>query len=331
MIEKDHYNSLIIRYLNGKCSEEEIQDLKHWIGETTENKNEFLEIKDVWDASAKPAAKVNDQLAVFYKNQMRKAQQSRLRWIWYSSSVAAILILGLLFSVLLPSLPLQQSAKFQVFSVPMGSKSKVVLADGTEINLNSGSELKYASDFSSENRVVYLSGEGYFHVTSDKQHPFTVKTADFDVKVTGTKFNVCTYLDNDFSSATLAEGEIELKINGTAQRFDILPGQKFGLNRTTHKYICSNTDVEAEMAWKDGEFLFKDIPFPELVQRLERWYDVKLNYSDDRLKNYFYTGKFKNQETIWQVLDALKLTSPIDYRKTTFREFTLIYKPLSNQ
>jgi ferric-dicitrate binding protein FerR (iron transport regulator) len=89
-----------------------------------------------------------------------------------------------------------------------------------------------------------------------------------------------------------------------------------------------SADVESEIAWKDGEFIFRNIPFPELVKRLERWYDVKLNYTDEGLQKYTYTGRFKNQETIWQVLDALKLTSPIDYRKNTFREFELIYKPL---
>jgi hypothetical protein len=64
-----------------------------------------------------------------------------------------------------------------------------------------------------------------------------------------------------------------------------------------------------------------------LVKKLERWYDVKINYSDDRFDSYNYTGRFKNQETIWQVLDALKLTSPIDYKRNGFREFNLKYKP----
>jgi ferric-dicitrate binding protein FerR (iron transport regulator) len=173
-----------------------------------------------------------------------------------------------------------------------------------------------------------LTGEGYFEVKSDPQHPFVVKTADFDVKVTGTRFNLCTYAENAYATTTLAEGTIEVSIPATSQKFKIEPGEKFELDRKTRKYLLGSADVESEIAWKDGEFIFRNIPFPELVKRLERWYDVKLNYTDEGLQKYTYTGRFKNQETIWQVLDALKLTSPIDYRKNTFREFELIYKPL---
>ena len=330
MKEKIGIDSLIIRYFNGSITNDEIQYLMLWISETPGNKKEFLALKDIWDASAKPTASASDQLTLFYKNQLTKVQESKLRWIRYSSAVAAILVVGLVISILLPYQSSLTPENLQVFSVPLGSRSKVMLADGTEVNLNSGSELKYSSAYSAKNRVVYLTGEGYFHVKSIKVHPFVVKTSDFDVTATGTKFNVCTYPDDNFSSATLAEGKIHLKINRSAQVFDINPGEKFGLNSKTQKYVCENADIESETAWKDGEFIFKKIPFPELAQRLERWYDVKLNYSDSGLKNYAYTGKFKNQETIWQVLDALKLTSPIDYRKTTFREFTLIYKPIKN-
>ena len=239
------------------------------------------------------------------------------------------LIIGLIFSVFVSSPTVKPTESLQAFIVPLGSRSKVILADGTEVSLNSGSELKYSSGFSSVNRVVTLSGEGFFTVKSDPQHPFTVKTSDFDIKVTGTKFNVCSYPDNKFSAATLAEGKIGLQLKGNSRILDVEPGEKFQLDRGTQKISLTDADIESEIAWKDGEFIFRKIPFPELVHKLERCYDVKLNCSGSELQNYAFTGRFKNQETIWQVLDALKLTSPIDYQKTTFREFKIIYKPLN--
>lgn len=329
MMEKEYIENLITRYLNGICLPEEQQELKLWIEESLENRNEYLALKDVWDIAQQPKISTEDQLTLFYKNQLEKTKKSRMLWIRYSSAVAAILVIGLVFSVLVQQEKKVQPANLQVFSVPLGSRSKVLLADGTIVNLNSGSELKYSSDFSGNNRVVSLSGEAFFQVKSDAVHPFVVKTTNFDVKVTGTKFNVCTYDENSYSSATLTEGKIELKIDGSNQNFEIKPGEKFELDRGTRKYSLESADIESEIAWKDGEFIFRNIPFPELVKRLERWYDVKLNYSDKGLQSYAYTGRFKNQETIWQVLDALRLTSPIDYRKTTFREFTLVYKPLN--
>lgn len=331
MKDKEYTENLIARFLNGKCSSEEHEELKDWIEESPENKIEYLILKDIWDASVSIKDTSEEQLVLFYKNQFEKAEKSRSRWIWYSSAVAAVLLIGLIFSVLVPTNKAIQSDNLQVFSVPLGSRSKVILADGSEVSLNSGSELRYSAGFSSQNRVVSLSGEGFFTVKSDPKHPFTVKTADFDIKVTGTKFNVCSYADNKFSTTTLAEGRIGLHLKGNSQILKVEPGKKFQLDRGTQKYSLSDADVESEIAWKDGEFIFRKIPFPELVQRLERCYDVKLNYSGSELQNYAFTGRFKNQETIWQVLDALKLTSPIDYQKTTFREFTIIYKPLNDK
>lgn len=328
MKDKEYTENLIVRYLNGNCTREEQEELKAWIEESADKKNEFLSVKDIWDSLNTPKDRTAEQLALFYKNQYTKIKNSRIVWIRSFSTIAAILIVGLVFSVLVPTNSTKPSESVQIFSVPLGSRSKVILADGSEVSLNSGSELKYSAGFSSENRVVSLTGEAFFSVKTDKEHPFTVKTSDFDIKVTGTKFNVCSYADNKYSTATLAEGKISLQLKDKSKMLQVVPGEKFQLDRKTLTNSLSNADVESEIAWKDDQFIFKNIPFPELAKRLERWYDIKLNYSDQKLQSYAFTGKFKNQETIWQVLDALKLIFPIDYQKTTFREFKIIYKPM---
>ena len=328
MKDKEYTENLIVRYLNGNCTPEEQAELKDWIEESNDTKSEYLSIKDIWDSLNAPKENTSEQLALFYKNQYTRIKNSRSVWIRSFSAIAAILIIGLVFSVLVPTKTTNTAESVQVFSVPMGSRSKVVLADGSEVSLNSGSELKYSSGFSSQNRVVSLTGEAFFKVKTDKEHPFTVKTSDFDIKVTGTKFNVCSYADNKYSTATLEEGKISLQLKDNSTTLKVEPGEKFQLDRKTRMHSLDQADVESEIAWKDDQFIFKNIPYSELAKRLERWYDVKLNFSDQKLQNYAFTGKFKNQETIWQVLDALKLTSPIDYQKTTFREFTIIYKPL---
>lgn len=328
MKDKEYIENLIIRYLNGSCTREEQEELKAWIEESPAKMSEFLLIKDIWDSLYTPKERTEEQLALFYKKQYTKSKNSRIIWIRSFSAFAAIMIVGLIFSVLVPTNTTKPSDSVQIFSVPLGSRSKVILADGSEVSLNSGSELKYSTGFSSENRVVSLTGEAFFSVKTDKEHPFTVETSDFDIMVTGTKFNVCSYADNKYSTATLAEGKISLQLKDNSKMLQVAPGEKFQLDRKTLVNSLSEADVESEIAWKDDQFIFKNIPFTELAKRLERWYDVKLNYSDQKLQSYAFTGKFKNQETIWQVLDALKLISPIDYQKTTFREFEIIYKPL---
>jgi ferric-dicitrate binding protein FerR (iron transport regulator) len=300
-----------------------------WINLNPQNMSDFLSTKDVWDSARTVKDLADQQLILFYKNQFEKSNRSRILILRWTALIAALLVFGLIFSILIPVRHVDQPESMQIFSVPFGSKSKLLMVDGTEININSGSELTYSSSFSPQNRIVTLKGEAFFNVKPDATHPFIIKTKDYDVKVTGTQLNVCNYSDDHFSSTTLAEGKICLNIQNSTKLIEVKPGEKFLLDRNEKKYTIKPTDVDKELAWKDGEFIFKTIPFPELVKRLERWYDVKLTYSDKKLLTYSYTGRFKNQETIWQVLNAIRMTSPVTYRKTSFREFALTYKSIN--
>ncbi len=322
-------DSLIPRYLSGECDEMERQQLLDWVDQSLQNKKDFLAYKDIWDVSRRISDRSEDQLLRFYKNQYQKSRDSKIFILRAAAAVAAVLVVSLITAILFQVNDQSASENLQVFSVPLGSRSRVLLADGTEVHLNSGSELTYPGNYSSKNRNVTLTGEAFFHVKTDPEHPFIVKTKDFDIKVTGTQFNVCSYNEDAFSTATLAEGKISLALLNRETELNVEPGQKFILDRNARKYTLSAANIEQETSWKEGLFIFKNIPFPELVQRLERWYDVKLTFSDNKLMELSYSGRFKNQETIWQVLDALKLTSPIDYRKTSFREFELTCKPVT--
>ncbi len=328
MVEKNE--RLIARYLNGDCNSDEINQLLGWINQSKTNKKLFLGIKDTWDGSLQKTDNSDKALLSFYKNQANKNNRvSKSIRLWrMATGIAAVLFVGLLFAVLLNKTDIPES-NIITYSVPLGSRSEVVLADGTHVNLNSGSTLYYPSNFSSHNRNVSLSGEAFFNVTSDKTNPFVVKTADFDINVTGTQFNVCSYDDNNYSTATLLEGEINLSAPNL-KPLVLKPGEKIKLDRLNNKIAYATYNEDAEVAWKNGEFIFSKIAFPELIKRLERWYNVQLNYSSSEFDMLTYSGRFKNQETIWQVLDALKLTSPIDYSRTNFREFELKFMQVNN-
>ncbi len=319
---------LIARYLNGDCDDNENRELLAWVEASEENKKLFFKIKDTWDASLKKEDITDFALLQFYKRQATKSYNSRKTiqlWRW-SAAIAASLVVGMVAIFLINSAQ-NMSTEMVTFKVPMGSRSEVILADGSEVVLNSGSEITYPETFNTKRREISLNGEAFFKVTSDKSNPFIVKTSDFDVHVTGTQFNVCSYSDNNYSSVTLSEGKVDVNFSGKDEPVILSPGEKLKLDREKQKYNISETEVEADIAWKNGEFRFKKIAFPELIKRLERWYDISLIYTSPELEDMVYSGSFKNQETIWQVLDALKLTSPIDYEKIGFRQFKIKYKP----
>jgi len=322
----NHFENRIASYLNGNISKNEEEDLLHWINASPENKKKFLEIKDTWDATRKIDVQSEVKLLDFYKKQA--SAQKRIS-LWQTiGAVAAVLLIGLTLGILIPEKQNNDLLTTNTFSVPLGSKSEVILPDGSKVQLNSGSTLTYPGNFFHNNRNVTLSGEAFFEVRADETNPFTIKTNEFEVIVTGTYFNICNYNDDNVVTTTLVEGVIDLRFNNQTKATRLKPGEKLSLNKKENKAVILHADLEMETAWKSGEFIFKEIAFADLVKKLERWYNVKINYSDERFNSYKYTGRFKNQETIWQVLDALKLTSPINYERKGFREFNLEYKPI---
>lgn len=335
MNHKTNIEQVISRYLNGEYSQADQEELNRWLAQSEENNRTFFEIKDVWDASLKKEERTKEALLSFYREKAsgRNPLVSLVRQWKAAAGIAAALAIGfftmLVLNMMKNDIPDTYSECSMVtVNVPLGSKSRVALADSTVVFLNSGSELQYPSVFTDGKREVSLVGEAFFKVKSDTVNPFIVKTNDYAIRVTGTQFNVCAYGDDSFSKVSLQEGQVGVLFPCKNEPVDIVPGQQLYLNREEKKYLVTGSDVEVESSWKDGEFRYKEISFHELIKRLERWYDVTLTYSSPRLDEMFYSGNFRNQETIWQVLDGLKLTTPIDYRKKGFREFEITYKPM---
>lgn len=331
---KPDIEETIIRYLNGDCDDSDKQFILEWIELSEDNRRTFFQIKDIWDTLIKRENKSAAALMQFYKNQAQNnfISQKVLKLWKIAASIAAVIAIAFVsYFVYNSGIDEQASAVSETamvsIKVPLGSKSEVVLSDGSTVKINSGTELRYPGQFLDGKREVYLKGEAYFSVQSDIAHPFVVRTNDYDIQATGTQFNVCSYEDDAFSSVTLEEGAVSIQFNNQSS-VDISPEQKFCLNRENSIYQILSSDVRYETSWKEGEFRFREIGFPELIKKLERWYDVKLYHHSPELQAMLYSGNFKNQETIWQVLDALTLTAPIEYKRNGFREFELIYKPM---
>ena len=87
----------------------------------------------------------------------------------------------------------EREVRYNTLVISRGGDFKVTLADGTIVWLNSCTRLRYPLDFKGDVREVFLEGEAYFEVAKDAKHPFVVRTADVDVRVLGTRFNLSAY------------------------------------------------------------------------------------------------------------------------------------------
>lgn len=173
--------------------------------------------------------------------------------------------------------------------------------------------------FMDGSREVKLNGEAYFEVAKHASEPFTVKTNDYNIRVLGTKFNVMAYPDFGRTETSLIEGKIEIQKG--AQNITVGPGQTFTF--TDNQFSIKKTNASQTARWKDDIFDFDRITFKELMARLERWYDVEIKIKNPELNGIVYSGIFKNEETIWQVLNTFELTLPIRYKRVDFRKFVI--------
>ncbi|WP_289055374.1 FecR family protein [Carboxylicivirga marina] len=314
MKELNDIESIIIRSLDRTASETELAVLKEWLHNSDENKTLYFQIKDVWDSTADNQMP-SETLA--WKQLQSKLPSKSILPLWAKElvKVAAVAVLVAITTYAIFEMPetVQKNPSYATVIVPNGSQTTVELADGTTVRLNSGSELSYPSVFGEELREVTLKGEGYFSVKHDNEHPFVVSTNDLEVRVLGTEFNVMAYDDADYIETTLVKGSVSLNKKGASYRNGVIlkPGQKAIYQNG--QLAINKANVELVTNWMKKGLYFQRTSLKELAQRLERWYDVDIILSNE-MDDLTFTGKFRNNETIWQILDVIKMTTPIDYK-----------------
>jgi len=218
-----------------------------------------------------------------------------------------------------------------------GSRTHVVLPDGSEVWLNAGSTLSYAENFAmTDEREVYLQGEAYFDVHHDKTHPFVIHTTDMDIRDLGTVFNVKAYPDDPTTEATLISGAIEIILKQNDQHVLLKPREKLIWYRLKdsvafhstpitdslqhpRQYIVQDIHLDRkyklypETAWMENKLIFENESFAELAREMERRYAVQINICCEDIAQTPLTGSFTD-ETLQQALDELRLITHFTYQ-----------------
>lgn len=199
------------------------------------------------------------------------------------------------------------SVEYNTVTVPRGGQYQLVLADGTKVWLNSSSTLRFPAAFVGGDRTVALTGEAYFEVATDKEHPFHVALAgNRTVDVLGTHFNVMAYGDENAVQTTLLEGAV--RVSGVT----LAPGQQAEWKPDGAIRVKKDVDVDAVVAWKEGVFDFRDADIQTVMRALVRWYDIEVVYEPTAVKSHFY-AKIPRNTNISTVLQALTLTGGMHF------------------
>lgn len=199
---------------------------------------------------------------------------------------------------------------FNSIMVPKGRRANIIFADGTILWLNSGSSAVYPVEFSGQKREIYLKGEGYLEVAHDESRPFIVKTDLMYIKVLGTCFNISAYPEDATTRVILVEGKILTRLMNKSEVM-IQPNQMISLNNETQSADVTSVNVEDYVSWKKGWLLCNSEELGSLVQKLERYYDQKIIFSDEIAKFYRLSGKLDLKENLNEVLQIIATTAPV--------------------
>lgn len=200
--------------------------------------------------------------------------------------------------------------KYNKVEIPRGGEYQIVLGDGTRVYLNAQTELRFPESFaSSEQRLVYLSGEAYFEVTKNPSKPFVVQCKDYAVKVLGTSFNVNSYEGDETSKTTLATGKVEIDMDG--KQTILNPGQQAIIKNG--EVNVKEVDVEVYTTWMFDNFRFQSESIQEIMTKLFRWYAIDVFYMNESVRNYHFTGYLPRYAKIADVLELLSLTTNIKF------------------
>ena len=200
---------------------------------------------------------------------------------------------------------------YNTITTPRGGQYQVELPDGTAVWLNAASSLTFPTAFVGSVRRVELTGEAYFEVTRDPKRPFHVSTNNTDVQVLGTHFNIMSYPDEENIKTTLLEGSITLTANGLTKLLH--PGIQAIVNKQTNAIEESKANIKQVMAWKNGEFRFRNTDIKELMRQVGRWYDVDIEYQTKSTNQYF-TASLPRMQNISALLQVLELTGTVHFR-----------------
>lgn len=310
-MEKD----TLYKFFAGLASDKEKITIKSWLEEDAANQRVLLKERAFYDAIMLADEKLcmeGESPTSRFRILMRRS----VKW-------AAVLLLAFISSYMLLEFqyPTSEMADNTVI-VPAGQRVNLFLSDGTKVCLNSGTTFTYPSSFTNNMRNVSLDGEAYFEVSANEQEPFIVHTHTCDVEVTGTKFNVEAYKDENSFSAALMEGKIKVRDNAEpSNTVQLNPAHK--VNFVQGKMLVSDISDYDVYRWKEGLICFKDLGFAELMKRVEKYYGVKTFIENPSLPEHSFSGKFRISDGIDNLLRVLQ--KEVGYTYTYSEDGNVIY------
>lgn len=310
---KDNIQRIIKKYLSGRFSAKTEEKVQRWLikDENAEDKKsvslEYWDSLEVVSNSETYSGLERVNKRIGYSRGSKKIPPYK-KIVRVAAIVIPIFILvgGYLY---------YQSTRNNLIeiNVAYGENKHLFLPDSSEIWLNAGTTIKYPKEFKGDKRTIYLNGEAYFSVERNEKKPFIVQTEIVSVKVLGTKFNLKAYSDDEKVTTTLTNGKVEVNTNN---EFHILkPNEQLTFDRNT--YIINIVEVSSNEtdSWLSGQLVFNNSSLKDIVQVLERSFNISITNRTEIPESKLYTVKFLRNESPEEILNILQEIVGFSYQK----------------
>ncbi|MDR8393345.1 FecR domain-containing protein [Aliifodinibius sp. S!AR15-10] len=342
---------ILYNYIEGKCDEEELRQLGVWLNKNQANEDFFISFVEEWgekeaiefdtdaraewdkfreknletDSGNESGGDSSDFLGqvIGTPEANRRSNRTNVLYWSYASAAVVLLLIALVFVVrqfnFSDSTTPKQQESYQEITTVRGQRTNLKLSDGSKVVLNSSSTLRIPENYGKGTRTLYLEGEAFFEVRHDEENPFLVVSHQTYTKDLGTQFNVTAY-DSSSIEVAVREGLVSMGkvVEGSPQKeiVELTPG-KLGVLKEVGGLTVSDVEyMDTHFGWAEGKLVFRNTPFQEVIERLERWYDIEceikgpVNMLNKRTLTATYDGM-----PMSEVLKVLSVSMDVSYTR----------------
>lgn len=324
-MDKEHLK----KYFRNQCTLEEIEQVLDWF-QTKEGQRYFEENldRDMQQYAdddrllLDPDVPTDKMLAKIQQSKKDvKTPLEKKHWLWQVRAAAALLFCAVLagagyfvFKSEAVRTISEQTSTVRTITTQNDQHRLVTLSDGTQIRLNSNSNIEIPNPFPADQRTVSLTGEAWFDVAQDKDRPFHIQAGDAAIQVLGTEFNV--KMDETAGNVQIAVAEGRVSLNNTTQSNGssaILSENTYAVyNINSREILIEQTPVENYMSWISGKLFFYNEPLWVVSRYIERLYNVSFQFENETLKELPLSTNMA-RENLPNVLNIIAQTLGIGY------------------
>lgn len=306
----------IRRFIDGLYSKSEASDLLKRMHDT-DMQQAFDEVSEqAWNESME-----KEEFSCSMEREKYKKEAARLlkrinaprlykRYAWAAACVAMLTLFGLGSLHIHPLF--EKEIQYAEVSTTFGEKKEWTLPDGSKVELNACTTIKYPNQFEGKERKIELMGEAYFQISKNEKKPFVVHTAGFNVKVLGTKFNVKAYPENEIASVSVENGKVQVDLPEAMAR--LTANEQIQINSFSHEYAKRKEDYRNATAWMQSKLHYDNASLHDVIKDLERYYNCRFKFAPNQTFNYRFSGEHDNK-SIQSVLQSIEYTTGIKSKK----------------